>query len=151
MPNPINMKRASPSLMKMKPTRYLWFKYSLAVVLLILLLFLVEMYGLKVVPWLLVILGARSIAEPVQIHWLARKGKFDDLTYITKRNKLNVIVGVLVVSGIIAAYFVLTYRLFWVGSLTLEVLWVIAVFVAIDVGWDFFTYYHLKQEHATEQ
>ena len=32
--------------MKMKPTCYLWFKYSLAVILLILLLFLVEAYGL---------------------------------------------------------------------------------------------------------
>jgi hypothetical protein len=137
--------------MKMKPTRYLWFKYSLAVVLLILLLFLEEVYSLKVGPWLLVLLGAKSIAEPVQIHWLAKKGKFDDLTYITKRNKLNVIVGVLVVSGIIAAYFALTYHLFWVGSLTLEVLLILAVFVAIDVGCDFFTYYQLKQEQAREQ
>jgi phosphatidylglycerophosphate synthase len=137
--------------MKMKPTRYLWFKYSLAVVLLILLLFLVEVYSLKVGPWLLVLLGARSIAEPVQIHWLAKKGKFDDLTYITKRNKLNVIVGVLVVSGIIAAYFVLTYHLFWVGSLTLEVLLILAVFVGIDFGCDFFTYYQLKQEQTREQ
>jgi len=136
--------------MKMKPTRYLWFKYSLAVILLILLLFLVEVYGLKVGPWLLVLLGARSIAEPVQIHWLAKKGKFDDLTYITKRNKLNVIVGVLVVSGIIAAYFVITYHLFWVGSLTLEVLLILAVFVAIDFGCDFFTYYQLKQEQTIE-
>ena len=136
--------------MKMKPTRYLWFKYSLAVILLILLLFLVEMYGVKVGPWLLVLLGARSIAEPVQIHWLAKKGKFDDLTYITKRNKLNVIVGILVVSGIIAAYPVLTYHLFWVGSLNLEVLSILAVFVAVDVGSDFFTYYHLKQEQARE-
>ena len=137
--------------MKMKPTRYLWFKYSLAVILLILLLFLVEAYGLIVGPWLLVLLGARSIAEPVQIHWLAKKGKFNDLTYITKRNRLNVIVGVLVVSGIIAAYFVLTYHLFWVGSLTLNVLLILAVFVAIDVGWDFFTYYQLKQEQTREQ
>ena len=137
--------------MKMKPTRYLWFKYSLAVILLILLLFLVKAYGLIVGPWLLVLLGARSIAEPVQIHWLAKKGKFNDLTYITKRNRLNVIVGVLVVSGIIAAYFVLTYHLFWVGSLTLNVLLILAVFVAIDVGWDFFTYYQLKQEQTREQ
>ena len=137
--------------MKMKPTRYLWFKYSLAVILLILLLFLVEAYGLIVGPWLLVLLGARSIAEPVQIHWLAKKGKFNDLTYITKRNRLNVIVGVLVVSGIIAAYPVLTYHLFWVGSLTLNVLLILAVFVAIDVGWDFFTYYQLKQEQTREQ
>ena len=137
--------------MKMKPTRYLWFKYSLAVILLILLLFLVEAYGLIVGPWLLVLLGARSIAEPVQIHWLAKKGKFNDLMYITKRNRLNVIVGVLVVSGIIAAYPVLTYHLFWVGSLTLNVLLILAVFVAIDVGWDFFTYYQLKQEQTREQ
>ena len=137
--------------MKMKPTRYLWFKYSLAVILLILLLFLVEAYGLIVGPWLLVLLGARSIAEPVQIHWLAKKGKFNDLMYITKRNRLNVIVGVLVVSGIIAAYPVLTYHLFWVGSLTLNVLLILAVFVAIDVGWDFFTYYQLKQEQKKEQ
>ena len=137
--------------MKMKPTCYLWFKYSLAVILLILLLFLVKADGLIVGPWLLVLLGARSIAEPVQIHWLAKKGKFNDLTYITKRNRLNVIVGVLVVSGIIAAYFVLTYHLFWVGSLTLNVLLILAVFVAIDVGWDFFTYYQLKQEQTREQ
>jgi hypothetical protein len=134
----------------MKPTRYLWFKYSLAVILFFLLLFLVEEYSLKVGPWLLVLLGARSIAEPVQIHWLSKKGKFDDLTYITKRNKLNVIVGILVVSGIIAAYPVITYHLFWVGSLTLEVLLILAVFVAIDFGADFFTYYQLKQEQTRE-
>jgi hypothetical protein len=145
------MRKTSPSPMKMKPTRYLWFKYSLAVILLVLLVFLVEEYGVKVGPVLLALLGARSIAEPIQIHWLAKKGKFDDLTYIRKRNKLNVIVGILVVSGIIAAYFVLTYHLFWIGSLTLEVLLILAVFVAIDVGWDFFTYYQLKQEHTTEQ
>lgn len=132
--------------MEMKPTRYLWFKYSLVVILLVLLLFLVEMDRITVGPWLLVLLGARSIAEPVQIHWLTKKGKFDDLTYITKRNKLNVVVGILVVSGIIAAYFVLTYHLFWVGSLTLEVLLILAVFVAVDVVWDFFTYYRLKQK-----
>ena len=137
--------------MKMKPTRYLWFKYSLVVILLILLLFLVEVYGLIVGPGLLVLLGARLIAEPVQIHWLTKKGKFNDLTYIIKRNRLNVIVGVLVVSGIIAAYPVLTYHLFWVGSLTIEVLLILAVFVAIDVGWDFFTYYQLKQEQVREQ
>jgi phosphatidylglycerophosphate synthase len=134
----------------MKPTRYLWFKYSLAVILLVLLLFLVEVYGIKVGPWLLVLLGARSIAEPVQIHWLTKKGKFDDLAYITKRNKLNVIVGILVVSGIVAAYFVLINHLFRVGSLTLEVLSILAVFVAIDVGADFFTYYQLKQEQAIQ-
>ena len=136
--------------MKMKPTRYLWFKYSLAVILFFLLLFLVEVYSLKVGPWLLVLLGARSIAEPIQIHWLQKKGRFDDLTYITKRNKLNVIVGILVVSGIIAAYPVITYHLFWVGSLTLEVLLILAVFVAIDFGADFFTYYQLKQEQTRE-
>jgi hypothetical protein len=134
----------------MKPTRYLWFKYSLAVILFFLLLFLVEVYSLKVGPWLLVLLGARSIAEPIQIHWLQKKGRFDDLTYITKRNKLNVIVGILVVSGIIAAYPVITYHLFWVGSLTLEVLLILAVFVAIDFGADFFTYYQLKQEQTRE-
>jgi hypothetical protein len=137
--------------MKMKPTRYLWFKYSLAVILLFLLLFLVEAYKLQVGPWLLILLGLRSVAEPVQIHWLAKKGKFNDLTYIIKRNKFNVIVGIVVVSGIIAAYPVLIYHLFWVGSLTLDVLLILAVFVAVDVGWDFFTYYQLKQEHAQEQ
>ena len=136
--------------MKMRPTRYLWFKYSLAVILFFLLLFLVEVYSLKVGPCLLVLLGARSIAEPVQIRWLTKKGRFDDLTYITKRNKLNVIVGILVVSGIIAAYPVITYHLFWVGSLTIEVLSILAVFVAVDFGADFFAYYHLKQEQTIE-
>jgi len=132
----------------MKPTGYLWFKYSLAVILLILLLFLVVAYGVTVGPWLLVLLAARSIAEPVQIHWLAKKGKFDDLVYISKRNKLNVIVGILVVSGIIAAYPVIIYHLFWIGSLTIEVLLILAAFVAVDVGWDFLMYYQLKQEQT---
>jgi hypothetical protein len=148
MPNPINIKRASPSPMTMRPKRYLWFKYSLVVILLFLLLFLLAVYGLTVGPGLLVLLAARSIAEPVQIHWLTKKGKFNDLSYIKKRNKLNVIVGIVVVCGIIAAYPVITYHLFWVGSLTLEVVSILAVFVAVDVGWDFFMYYQLKQGKA---
>ncbi|HVQ01189.1 MAG TPA: hypothetical protein VMT57_06715 [Candidatus Thermoplasmatota archaeon] len=131
--------------MTMKPTLYLWFKYSLAVILLILLLILVAAYGLTVGPWLMVLLAARSIVEPVQIRWLTKKGKFNDLVYITKRNKLNVLVGIIVVSGIVAAYPVVTYHLFWVGSLTLQVLSILAVFVAVDVGWDFFMYHQLKQ------
>ena len=134
--------------MQMKPTIYLWFKYSLAVILLILLVVLVETFSLKVGPGLLLLLTARSIAEPVQIRWLAKKGRFNDLLYITKRNRLNVIVGVVVVSAIIVAFPVVTYHLFWVGSLTVEVLRILAAFVAVDVGWDFFMYYQLKQGQA---
>ncbi len=134
--------------MTIKPTQYLWFKYSLAVILLVLLLFLGVSVRLTVGPWLLVLLAARSVAEPVQIRWLSKQGRFDDLTYITKRNKLNVIVGIVVVSGIIAAYPVLVYHLFWVGNLTLQVLAILAGFVAVDVGWDFLMYLQLKQKRT---
>jgi hypothetical protein len=135
--------------MTMRPTRYLWFKYSLAVILLSLLVFLVVLYRLTVGPGLLVLLTARTLVEPVQMHWLTKKGKFNDLIYITKRNKLNVIVGIIVVFCIIAAYPVLIYHLFWVGSLTLDVLFILATFVAVDVGWDFLMYYQLRRGLAS--
>jgi len=104
------------------------------------------MSDMKVGPWLLLFLGARSIAEPVQIYWLTKKGKFIDLTYLTKRNKLNVVVNIGTITTVIILYVVLFYHLFTVGILTIQVLTILTVFIVIDVGYDFFTYYRLKQK-----
>lgn len=133
--------------MKIIPTtRYFWFKYSLVVILFVLLFFLTNTSDLKVGPWLLLFLGARSIAEPVQIHWLTKKGRFNDLIYLTKRNKLNVVVGIGTISAVIILYVVLFYHLFAVGVLTIQVLTILTVFIIIDVGCDFITYHRLKQK-----
>jgi len=134
----------------MRTPRYFWVKYSLVVILFILLLILTRVFDIRVGPWLLLFLGARSVTEPVQIHWLTRKGKFNDLSYFTKRNKLDVIGGSGMIAAVILLYFVLVYHLFSVGALTLQVLTILAIFIVIDAGYDFFTYYRLRQKKETE-
>ena len=137
--------------MKMRQTsRYFWVKYSLVVILFILLLILMMTSDIRVGLWLLLFLGARSIAEPVQIHWLAKKGKFNDLTYLTKRNKLHVIGNILLIAAVIVLYVVLVYHLFPVGVLTIPVLTILTVFIAIDAGQDFFVYYRLRQKKGIQ-
>jgi hypothetical protein len=135
----------------MRTSGYFWFKYSLVVILFILLFFLPMMSNMKVGPWLLLFLGARFIAEPVQIYWLTKKGKFIDLTYLTKRNKLNVVVNIGTITTVIILYVVLFYHLFTVGILTIQVLTILTVFIVIDVGYDFFTYYRLKQKKEIDR
>ena len=140
------------SSMKMRQTsRYFWVKYSLVVILFLLLLLLMMTSDIRVGLWLLLFLGARSLVEPIQIHWLSKKGKLDDLMYLTKRNKLNVIGDVFVIIAVIILYVVLIYRLFTIGSLTLPVLIVLTVFIAVDAGHDFFIYYRLRQNKGIEQ
>ena len=133
-------------LMNVKPTsRYFWVRYSLAVILFFFLLAVTELSDVKVGPWLLFFLGLRSIEEPVQILWLAKKGKFDDWSYVRKRNRFDVIIGTLVIAGILLLYCLISNHLFTIGVLTAQVLLILGVFVAIDNGYLFFTFYRLKQ------
>ena len=138
--------------MQIKQTSwYFWVKYSLVVILFFLLLYLKVMSDMRVGPWLLLFLGIRFIAEPVQIYWLTKKNKFNDRLYLTKGNKLNVVVGIGVITTVIILYIVLICHLFSIGELSLQILSILTVFIVIDIGCDFFMYYHLKQKKETER
>jgi len=127
------------------PQRYFWFKYALAVILLVVLLVLPLFCSVTIGILLLLFLSARIILGPLQMYYYTKQGKFKDFQFLKHRNKLNVMVGIAVVATVVVLFFILLLQLFTVGALTLPILSLLAVFIFIDVGYDILTFFQLKK------
>ena len=127
------------------PQRYFWTKYFLAVILLIVVVIFSFTLNITVGTFLLFCLCARIIVGPIQMYLLTKKGKFDDLRYLTVRNKQNAIIGIGVIIAVALLFVILSYNLFTVGFFSLPILSILTVFIVVDFGYDILTYFQLKK------